>query len=108
MTNYENLVYQINPENLALDSAYLIDINVFLAKFDITFLSKFYLYNEDTNVMKYGLYILRKYITSPGVDTLIPRVMNDSILVDHLCNLLTFPDNTVKVSVFFKIYDFNF
>ncbi len=52
--------------------------------------------------MKYGVYILRKYISTQNPEELKDSVMSDQVLINYLCSLLDYPDNTVRVKYFFN------
>jgi hypothetical protein len=51
--------------------------------------------------MKYGLFILRKHISSENQNKEYDSVVGDGTLINFLCSLLDYPDNTVKVSIMF-------
>ncbi len=60
-----------------------------------------YLYSREIHVMKYGLYILRKYIAQDN-DT--KQCAFNKKLLNFLCELLDYPDKTVRVNSFiFKL-----
>jgi hypothetical protein len=46
--------------------------------------------------MKYGLFILRKYIASDN-EEIMKGLKLDATLVNFVCSLLDYPDNTVRV-----------
>jgi hypothetical protein len=53
--------------------------------------------------MKYGLYILRKYISTDGVDIEVDRLLQNNYLINYLASLLNFPDNSVRVKLYINI-----
>lgn len=63
-----------------------------------------YLYNNEIHIMKYGLYILRKFISQDTIyqeDSTYSKII-DVKLLNFLCHLLDYPDITVKVIIIFQ------
>ena len=56
--------------------------------------------------MKYGLYILRKYIATDNED-IMKGLKLDVSLVNFICSLLDYPDNSVRVRNHFNFKNNN-
>lgn len=70
-----------------------------------------YICNTDTNIMKYGLYVLRKILCSMDLFTEKAKLINEMVtqpsVIQYIGSLLNFPDDTVKVKIHLFTFSMN-
>lgn len=48
--------------------------------------------------MKYGIFVVRKYVCSKNQNEIVNSLYENAYLLNYMCSLLDYPDNTVRVN----------